>query len=99
MAGSEDRSHTEGLEAIWTQLPEEMGHRFLLIEGACHGSFNVGICGTIDTEEAHQIVIGYSLAFATAGLYEEYGEAPPSQLTALLNGSRSLSPLAQLRLR
>ena len=91
MSGSNDSGHAvsesfEGLSGIARSL--------LDIEGACHGSFNVGLCDTLDVERGYHIVQTYALAF---GRHHLLGDEDAT-VVGILDGSVTVDEAASVTL-
>ena len=62
------------------------------IEGACHGSFNVGLCDTLDVDRGYQIVQTYALAFGRHHVLDDVD----SMVAGILDGSIAVDEAAGL---
>ena len=83
-----------GQSEQWDRI-DQIGFRWLEIEGGCHQTFALGVCDTLSTEEGYWMVNSYALAMGRVFLLDDSLEISID----LLNEGSALDPRAQLRLR
>ena len=89
MTGTADQGHPAA--PLWEPLPHGW---WVDIEGGCHQTFGLGDCGTTMTAEVGTpIVWTYTLALARMAVLGDHG----AQVTAILDGTQQVSPLATLK--
>ena len=91
MSGSNDSGHavSESFDSL-----EGIDRSLLDIEGACHGSFNMGFCETLETDLGYHIVQTYALAFGRRHLLGDDDE----KVMGVLDGSVEVAAEATIQL-
>ena len=91
MSGSNDSGHavSESFETL-----SGIQRSLLDIEGACHGSFNVGLCDTLDVDRGYHIVQTYALAFGRQHVLND----DDSTVVGILDGSIPVDEAASISL-
>ncbi|MCO4773667.1 MAG: dienelactone hydrolase family protein, partial [Deltaproteobacteria bacterium] len=87
MTGSNDGSPQSYIDQ-WDSI-EGIDFSWVSVEGACHQTFALGTCNTLDKDERFRIVDTYALAFARAHVLGDEGD----EVQGILDGTVEVSAL------